>query len=158
MNMQEIDDLEREFHDEQKGEGSLSVYITDGGNSDYLGYDINPEDVEALYFEGVGVPRWETLQAETTEQKTALYWEKFNERMDSYPLIGRMRDTDERIQYSADEMQPLAEECGKITDSTTDPKARRAVQKISLAASRASEKRGGLDLQPSSAPPFPGVF
>ena len=156
--MHEISDLEREFQDEQKGEGSLSVYVTDGNNSDYLGYDINPEDVEALYFEGIGVPRWETLQAETTEQKTALYWEKFNERMDNYPLIGRMRDTDERIQYSADEVARLIEECSKVTDSTTDAKAQRAVRKMSLAASRAAETSSGLDLQPSSAPPFPGGF
>ena len=154
--MREISDIEREFQNEQKGEGSLSVHIS-GSNPEYLGYDINPEDVEALYFEGVGVPRWETLQADTNEQKIALYWEKFNERMDSLPLIGRMRDTDEALEYSAAEIPQLAAECETVSRSTTDAKALRALQKISIAANLAAESNGGLELKPSSIPdPFAG--
>lgn len=152
--MREMSDLEREFHEEQKGEGSLSIHIT-GSDPEYIGYDINPEDVEALYFEGIGVPRWETLQAGTTEQKIALYWEEFNKRMDVLPLIGRMRDTDEALEYSAAEVTQLAAECDTVSGSTTDAKALRALQKISIAASRAAEANGGLELKPSSIPdPF----
>lgn len=154
----QISDLEREFINEQKGEGSLSIYVANGDHSDYVGYDINPEDVEALYFEGIGVPRWETLQADTHEQQTALYWERFNERMGSYPLIGRMRDTDERVTYSAAEIPQLIEECKSIAGSTSDAKAQRAVQKVSLAATRAAEKQSGMDLKPSSHPDFAGGF
>lgn len=154
--MREISDLEREFQDEQKGEGSLSVYISGSNDPKYIGYDINPEDVEALYFEGIGVPRWEALEADTVEEKTALYWKKFNERMDSLPLIGRLRDTDERLEYSAAEMPKLLVECETVSGSAGDAKALRALQKISIAAGRAAEAQGGLELKPSSIPDFPG--
>jgi hypothetical protein len=156
--MAEISDLEREFTNEQKGEGSLSVYLTNGDQLDYLGYDINPEDVEAIYFEGIGVPRWESLQADTVEQQTALYWERFNAQMDNYPLIGRMRDTDERVEYSAAEVPALTAECERISTDSSHPKALRAIQKISIAAGRAAEKAAGLNLKPSQLPDFPGSF
>ena len=156
--MNEISDLEREFQNEQKGEGSLSVYVANGDGMEYIGYDINPEDVEALYFEGIGVPRWETLHADTHEQQTAMYWERFNERMGKYPLIGRMRDTDERVTFAAAEIPQLIEECESISGSTSNAKAQRAVQKVSLAANRAAEKQSGMDLKPSSHPDFTGGF
>lgn len=154
--MREISDLEREFQNEQKGEGSLSVYINSGGgNSEYAGYDINPEDVEALYFEGIGVPRWETLQGSTVDEKTALYWERFNELMGPLPLISRMRDTDEALSFSAAEVPQLIAECETVSSTTTDAKALRALKKISIAANRAAEEQSGLDLKPSSIPdPF----
>lgn len=147
-------DLEREFIDEQKGEGSLSIHIMDGTANTYAGYDINPEDIEALYFEGIGVPRWESLQADTVEQQTAMYWEKFNERMDKYPLIGRARDTDERVEYTADEVPQLLNECEQVSAGTSDQKAVRALQKISLAAGKAAEMQAGLKLTPSQLPNF----
>jgi hypothetical protein len=151
--MREITDLEREFQNEQKGEGSLSVYITGGDGPEYAGYDINPEDLEALYFEGIGVPRWETLQGQTVEEKTAEYWEKFNALMDRLPLISRMRDTDEPLEYSAAEVPQLAAECETVQAS--DMRVQRALKKITIAAARAAGGQGGLELRPSSIPdPF----
>lgn len=147
-----ISDLEREFINEQKGEGSLTFNIADGGEHSYLGYDLHLEDVEALYFEGIGVPRWESLEADTVEQKTALYWEHFNERMDKYPLIGRTRDTDAKVEYAADEMQDLRGECDQVAAGTSNAKALRAVQKISLAAEKAISNQSGLVLTPSQIP------
>lgn len=154
--MSDNSDLEREFQEEQKGEGSLSIYIANGNESEYIGYDVNPEDLEAIYFEGIGVPRWESLQAETVEQQTALYWERFNERMADYPLIGRVRDTDERIEFSAAEVQDLIGECNKLAGSASHPKAVRSLQKISIAANRAGENDAALSLKPSQIPAFPG--
>lgn len=148
----QVSDLMQEFFLEQKGEGSLSVFLADGQENSYVGYDINPEDIEALYFEGIGVPRWESLIADNIEQQTAMYWERFNEQMDKYPLIGRARDTDERVEYSADEVHRLIEECDRVTGGTSDPKALRALQKLSLAARQASEKQAGLNLKPSQLP------
>jgi hypothetical protein len=147
-----ISDLEQQFILEQKGEGSLSVFVADGADTTYVGFDINPEDIEALYFEGIGVPRWESLIADNIEQQTAMYWERFNERMDNYPLIGRARDTDERVAYSADEVPQLIKECDQVTAGTSDAKALRALQKLSLAANKASEKQAGLNLKPSQLP------
>ena len=145
-------DLEQQFILEQKGEGSLSLFVVDGMGNLYVGYDINPEDIEALYFEGIGVPRWESIKADDIEQQTALYWEKFNERMDNYPLIGRARDTDERVEYTAAEVPRLLAECENVTAGTSDPKAIRALQKLSLAANKAVEKQAGLNLTPSQLP------
>ncbi|NOT49522.1 MAG: hypothetical protein HOP17_17500 [Acidobacteria bacterium] len=146
-----ISDLEREFIDEQKGEGALSLNISDGSEKSYLGYDLNLEDVEALYFDGIGVPRWESLEGTTVEQKTALYWERFNDRMDKYPLIGRTRDTDEKVEYTSDEMPSLSLECEQVSSGTSNAKALRAAQKISLAAERAASKQAGLVLTPTQS-------
>ncbi len=156
--MREISDLELEFQNEQKGEGSLSVYLKNGDGSDYVGYDINPEDIEALYFEGIGVPRWESLQADTVEQQTAMYWERFNERMGQYPMIGRVRDTDEAVDFSQPEVADLIAECSKLSGTATDAKALRSLQKISIAANRAVESGSTLNLKPSSIPDFPASF
>ena len=154
--MDETSDLEHEFINEQKGEGSLSIYTTDGDKSEYLGYDINPEDIEAIYFEGIGVPRWETLKADSIEQQTAMYWERFNESMDKYPLIGRVRDTDVRVEFTANEAAKLAEECAAISGSATDAKALRSIQKISIATGKAAENQAGLNFKPSQLPDFGG--
>ncbi len=145
-------ELEQQFILEQKGEGSLSLFLSDGAGNSYVGYDINPEDIEALYFEGIGVPRWESIKADDIEQQTAMYWERFNERMDNYPLIGRARDTDERVEYTSFEVPRLREECERVLAGTSDPKAVRAVQKLSLAANKAIDKQAGLNLTPSQLP------
>lgn len=147
-----VGDVEQEFILEQKGEGSLSIFLADGPENTYVGYDINPEDIEALYFEGIGVPRWESIKADDREQQTAMYWELFNERMDDYPLIGRARDTDERVNYSSDELPHLLEECERVMAGTTVAKALRALQKFSIAANKAIEKSVGLNLTPSQLP------
>jgi hypothetical protein len=152
--MTEIGDLEREFISEQKGEGSLSAFLTDGDTSEYVGWNVNPEDLEAIYFEGIGVPRWESLQADTVEAQTALYWERFNALMDPLPMIGRMRDTDEKIDYSPDEVQQLLGECDEILLAAKDAKAKRSVQKLSLAAAKAMENKSGLRFSPSQIPNF----
>lgn len=145
-------DLLQQFIMEQKGEGSLSIFLADGAENSYVGYDVNPEDIEALYFEGIGVPRWESIQADDIEQQTAIYWEQFNERMDKLPLIGRVRDTDERVEYKAAEVPLLLVECEQVLGSTNDAKATRALRKLSLAGQMAAEKNAGLNLKPSQLP------
>ena len=150
--MGDIGHLEQEFISEQKGEGSLSAFLTDGDTSEYIGWDVNPEDLEAIYFEGIGVPRWESLQADSVEAQTALYWERFNALMDPIPMIGRMRDTDEIIEYTSDEVQQLLGECDEILLGAKDAKARRSVQKLSLAAAKASAGKVGLRFSPSRIP------
>lgn len=150
--MSDITELEQEFINEQKGEGSLSVFISDGDANLYVGYDINPEDIEALYFEGIGVPRWESLKADSVEQQTAMYWERFNASMAKYPLIGRVRDTDERVEFTDAEVPQLLAECESVAAGTSDAKAVRASQKISIAAGKAADASGGLSLVPSQLP------
>ncbi len=149
-----LSELEAEFINELKGEGSLSVFITGPDANTYVGWDVHSEDIAALYFEGIGIPRWESLKADTVEEQTALYWERFNERMDKFPLIGRARDTDETVEYSTEEIPQVLEECQRVTDATTDQKAIRALQKISLAAAKASEQKSGLRLTPSQSQVF----
>lgn len=149
-----MSDLEREFSDEQKGEGSLTISIASGDGKTPVGWDLNPEDIEALYFDGIGVPRWEHLQADTVEQQTAMYWERFNEKMSQYPLIGRVRDTDERVEYSSAEAGELALECERVTAGTDNTKALRAVQKISIAAGKAVNANASMLLAPSQLPEF----
>jgi hypothetical protein len=152
--MTEIGDLEQEFISEQKGEGSLSIFLTGGDASEYVGWDINPEDLEAIYFEGIGVPRWESLPADTVEAQTALYWEKFNALMDSLPMIGRVRDTDETIEFTLEDVDHLYGECDEILLAATDDKAKRSLKKFSLAAAKAKDRKAGLKLSPSQIPNF----
>ena len=141
--------LEEQFMLEPKSEGSLSLFIASEDGSSYIGWDINTQDIEALYFEGIGVPRWESLTAETVEEQTALYWKRFNERMDGFPLLGRTRDTDVDVEYTSAEVPQLIAECESIRAATSNAKALRALQKILLAASRAAALDAGFNLKPS---------
>lgn len=148
--MTDLNALEQEFINEQKGEGSLSIYLTKGDETEYLGFDINPEDIEALYFEGIGIPRWESLQADSVEAQTALYWERFNEVMGPFPFIGKVLDTDQAVDYDANAIAAFADEIGRVQPSS--PKAERAVAKYRVAAGRAAEQGGGLRFKPSQIP------
>jgi hypothetical protein len=148
----QFDDLEKEFRLEQKGYGSLALHFTaDSPSKDaggYVGYDLHPENIEALYFEGIGVPRWETIKADTVEDQTAQYMEKYNAAMAEYPMISRCSDTDAQVRYGSEEVNALLEEGSRILGQTSDAKAVRAAQKLSLAANRAIEKQIGLDFIP----------
>jgi len=95
--LSQISELEQEFSQELRGYGSLSLNLrgASADERDYLGYDIRPEDVEAIYFEGIGIPRWETIKADTVDQQVALYNESMQKIMADYPLIGRVSDTDQ---------------------------------------------------------------
>lgn len=148
--MAELAELEQEFINEQKGEGSLSIFLNGSDGLEYLGFDINPEDIEALYFEAIGIPRWESLEADSVEEQTALYWERFNEVMGPFPLIGRIRDTDETVDYDSDTITRLNDEIGRVVPSSA--KAERAVAKYRIAAGRAAERGGGLRFKPSQIP------
>jgi hypothetical protein len=144
-----LSDLEREFRKEQKGYGSISPYLVGDGRT-YVGYDIHPENIEALYFEGIGVPRWETFSEDSVEKSEALYMEQYQKLMSDYPMIARANDTEQAVQYSPDEVSVLIAECDRVMSMTTDPKAQRAVQKLSLAASKALDKQTALELIPRS--------
>ena len=150
-------DLELEFRSELKGSGSLSPYITNnsadaGGGNSYVGFDIHPEDVEALYFEGIGIPRWESIKAESVEEQEKLYMQDYNELMSKYPMIGRANDTEQRAVYNSGEVSALVEECDRILAGTSNPKAVRALQKFILSGTKAAEKQSGLELNPRLDP------
>lgn len=140
-----------EFRAEEKGQGSYSPRVFGGtGDQDpYVGYDIGPEDIEALFFDGIGIPRWESIKADSIEQQEALYMKRFNDLMAKYPMMGRANDTEQRAEYTPAEVAALFEECTNITGGTSDPKALRAVQKFSIAAQKAQARNAGLELLPS---------
>lgn len=150
--------LEQEFINEQKGEGSLAIYLTNGDDAEYVGFDLHPEDLEAIYFEGIGVPRWESLKADTVEQQTAMYWAKFNERMGLYPLIGRVRDTDVVVEFGPGDIAALTAECEQLAGTSTDAKALRSLHKFSIPAGRAASANSGLRLKPSQIPDIGASF
>ncbi len=150
--MNDTPDLEQEFINEQKGEGSLAIYLINGDDAEYVGFDLHPEDLEAIYFEGIGVPRWESLKAETVEQQTAMYWEQFNERMGNYPMIGRIRDTDKVVEFADSDVPVLLAECENLAGSSTDAKALRSLHKFSIPAGRAAGANSGLRFKPSTIP------
>jgi hypothetical protein len=50
MGDETLKDLEAEFRKEEKGPGSLSPHVADGSEASYVGYDIHPENIEALFF------------------------------------------------------------------------------------------------------------
>ena len=148
-----LSELERDFRHELRGHGSLALHFAERPTSQddertYVGYDLHPENLEALFFDGIGIPRWETLNAESVEEKQAEYMERYNELMSEYPMISRSNDTHVRVIYGSDEVGALLAECDKVLEQTSDAKAVRAAQKLSLAASKAAEKQTGLEFIP----------
>ena len=156
---QNLSEYESEFIQERKGYGSLSPYcVLDAANFSkdlpanealYVGYDIHPENIEALYFEGLKLPRWESIEAETVEQQEAIYRESFQKTTSDYPLTSRVSDTDQTVFYTPEEVLQLREECKQILDNTNDTKAIRALQKFHIACNKASDREMGLLLIPS---------
>lgn len=141
-------ELEMEFSREQKGPGSLSPHLANGKQDSYVGYDIHPEDIETIFFEGIGVPRWESITADSFAQQEALYMGQYNEVMSKFPVIGRSNDTFQSVAYSADEVVQLLEECEGIQNAVSDPKVIRALQKFVIAGKKAAADNVGLDLNP----------
>jgi len=86
-----------------------------------------------------------------------MYWDRFNECMAKFPLIGRVRDVDVRVEYADAEIPALIDECRGISCSTDNAKALRSLEKVSIAANRAVEKQAGLNLKPSQLPDFEGT-
>ena len=144
----ELSDLEMEFKLEVKGPGSLSPHVTVRSGSSYLGYDIHPENIEALFFEGIGVPRWDSIEADNFEQQEARYMAQYNRIMSEYPMFARANDTFQHVEYTAAEVPQLLEECERVLARASDPKVKRAVQKFVIAGRKASEEQAGLYLKP----------
>jgi len=146
----QIGELEREFRAEEKGPGSLSPHVDSGAEDSYVGYDIHPENIEALFFDGIGVPRWDSIKAETVAEQEALYMERYNERMAAYPMIARSNDTFQHVEYTAAEVTELLKESERILAGTSDPKVVRAASKFALASEKAIAESAGLRLNPRS--------
>lgn len=155
----QMSNLEIEFTQELRGEGSLSLHLirnqSDAGREPYtketyIGYDIRPEDLEALYFEGLGVPRWESIEGDNIERKQKIYWEQFNQSLSPYPLIAQVRDTDQKVEYNSDAVAKLREEFAQLLTKISDPKAIKAAQKFTIACDKAAANHAGLALVPSN--------
>ncbi len=148
--LSQISELEQEFTKELRGYGSLTVNLTsDSDDQEYIGYDIRPEDIEALYFEGIGVPRWESIKADSVDRQIELYNESMQKVMAAYPLIGRVNDTDKKIEYTPAEVASLREECNRVLETATDPKAIHSLKKFAVTCHRAAEHQKGLVLIPN---------
>ena len=144
----QLSELEQEFRAEQKGQGSLSPHISNSAENSYVGYDIHPENIEALFFDGIGVPRWDSIKAETVAEQESLYMDRYNEVMAAYPMIARSNDTFQHVEYTAEEVAELLKESEKILAGATDPKVIKAASKFSLASEKALAENSGLNLNP----------
>lgn len=155
-----LSEVEKEFISEEKGEGSLMVYavrdltaafskFAEREESFGVGYDITPLDIEALYFEGIELPRWESIKADSHEQQLAIYNEAFDKIKSDFPLISRVSDTDATVKYTLEEVSRLHAECERVADSANDAKAIRAVQKFYIACNKATESQMGIMLIPN---------
>lgn len=142
----ELAKLEREFMHELQGEGSLVPKV---GNT-YVGFDIHPEDIESIFFDGIGVPRWAGIESEFADldEQTAIYMKRYNESMAKFPLIARSNDTMASSNYSRAEVPQLAAECRTLIESSADEKATRATKKLLIAAMQAEAKNSPLTLSP----------
>lgn len=149
--LSQISELEQEFTKELRGYGSLTVNLVgdSADDNEYVGYDIRPEDIEALYFEGIGVPRWESIKADSVDKQIELYNESMQKVMADYPLIGRANDTDQKVEYTPAEVLQLREECERVLETATDPKAIHSLRKVAVACHRAAENQKGLVLIPN---------
>ena len=140
----ELTKLAEEFSQELQGEGSLSPKV---GNT-YVGFDIHPEDVESIFFDGIGVPRWASIEIEDLDEHNAVYMERYNAAMAKFPLIGRANDTMVGANYSRAEIAGLLAECHGLIDSSADEKATRATKKLLIAATQAEANNAPLTLSP----------
>lgn len=157
--LQNLSEVENEFTQEGQGSGSLAVYaVRDTADFSknmppdegfYIGYDIHPENIEALYFEGLQLPRWESIEAESIAEQTEIYQKSFQKSIADYPLISRVSDTDLKVAYLSEEVNQLREECRRVLDITNDAKAVAALQKFYIACNKAAEQQMGLLLIPS---------
>jgi hypothetical protein len=73
---------------------------------------------------------------------------QYTDVMAKYPMIARANDTFQHVEYTAEEVTQLLEECGRILAGASDPKVIRAVQKFSLAGNKAAEAQVGLNFNP----------
>lgn len=140
----ELTNLEAEFAQELQGEGSLAPKV---GNT-YVGFDIHAEDVESIFFDGIGVPRWASIEIEDLDEHNAAYMERYNAAMAKFPLIGRANDTMVRANYSRAEIAGLLAECNRLIESSADEKAKRAAKKLLIAAMKAEADNAPLTLSP----------
>lgn len=151
--LKNMDELETEFIEEVRGFGSLAVVLADGADgvkgSGFIGFDVRPEDIEALYFEGIGTLRWDNIEAESVSEQMDIYNDSMKKKMADYPLIARVSDTDVKVNYTPEEVLQLRAECEKVFDNTSAPKAVRAVQKFLIACHKADESRMSLELLPN---------
>ncbi len=145
---EQVSELEQDFRGEQRGQGSLSPHVAGESEDSYVGYDIHPENIEALFFDGIGVPRWDNIEAETLAEQEAAYMERYNDVMSKFPMIARSNDTFQHVKYTAAEVTQLLEECGRILAASPDPNVIRAAQKFTLAGEKAAEKNAGLNMNP----------
>jgi hypothetical protein len=153
-NLMQFDDLQAKFMEEVRGFGSLAVsVISDSADESdegkFLGYDIRPEDIEALYFEAIGTPRWDSIKADNVDEQLKIYEESMEKIMSDYPFIKRIMDTDVVVEYKSDEVSELQKECERVLKTTDNAKAVWALQKFLLACSKASEGQMGLVLIPN---------
>ncbi|MDI1243373.1 MAG: hypothetical protein PSX80_15780 [bacterium] len=140
----ELTKLEAEFTQELQGEGSLAPKV---GNT-YVGFDIHAEDIESIFFDGIGVPRWASIEIEDLDEHNAAYMERYNAALAKFPLIGRANDTMVKANYSRAEIAGLLTECNTLIESSTDEKAARAAKKLLIAAMKAQESNAPLTLSP----------
>jgi len=140
----ELTRLAEEFSQELQGEGSLSPKV---GNA-YIGFDIHPDDVEAIFFNGIGVPRWASIEIEDLDEHNTVYMERYNAAMAKFPLIARANDTMIGANYSRAEVAALAAECRALIDGSGDERAARATKKILIAAMKAESSNAPLTLSP----------
>jgi len=145
---EQLSELEQEFRAEEKGQGSLSPHVAMGAENSYVGFDIHPENIEALFFDGIGVPRWDSIQAETVADQETLYMDRYNDVMAAYPMIARSNDTLQHVEYTAEEVMALLKESERILAGTSDPKVIKAARKFSLASEKAVAENAGLRLNP----------
>jgi hypothetical protein len=147
MSTDQQDDLTKlaeEFSQELQGEGSLSPKV---GNT-YVGFDIHPEDIEAIFFDAIGVPRWASIEIDDLDEHNAVYMERYNAAMAKFPLIGRANDTMVGANYSRAEITGLVAECHALIASSANEKATRAAKKLLVAATQAEAINAPLTLSP----------
>ncbi len=138
----ELKKLEEEFSQELQGEGSLIPKV---GNT-YVGFDIHPQDIEAIFFDGIGVPRWESIRSDDLDEQKAIYMERYNAAMAKFPLIARANDTMVGANYSRAEIAQVVAECHTLIESSADQKAVRATKKLLIAARQAEANNAPLTL------------
>jgi hypothetical protein len=129
--------------------GSLSICVapdpndwndTQSKDSQWLNLTFSGSEWDAIFHETLGVPR----NVEGKERRLELIFQRFNQAIPDYPMLGRIYDLYIDISYKREEIKILREECLKVQNIAINPQAMEGISKLIFACDEALKLNSGL--------------
>lgn len=97
-----------------------------------LPYGLSYQEWFELYFNVLGVDKtgYDRWAKENPEEAKHSVLGEFDEDIDGYPLLSRIKGARYDVMYKAEEVGLLRDECLKVKSNTTNPVALRGLEKL----------------------------